>query len=149
MTDAPRWALAGLMAPPEHSFANYCKEGLAVSARNLFYWYVYPSTADSIDEVVLIFEDIDIPIAFVSLLRVEKYPWLFMNPNESLLFRVTIHNVHCYSTVCSDYHVPAMSYVFLPRLSLEFLGSSLGLRDACYVRRLTVFRLDGYNVRVL
>lgn len=70
-----RSALAGLMAPPEHSFANYCKEGLAVSARNLFYWYVYPSTADSIDEAVLIFEDIDIPIAFVSMMK-DNGRWL-------------------------------------------------------------------------
>lgn len=40
-------------------------EGLRVSPRNLFNWYVYPYTAESLDEAVLVFEDINMPQQFI------------------------------------------------------------------------------------
>lgn len=64
-------ALARMFAP-EHSFKSYCKEGLAVSPRNLFYWYIYPNTCESLDDASLIFEDIDIPMSFVEMMKFAK-----------------------------------------------------------------------------
>lgn len=40
-------------------------EGLRVSPRNLFNWYVYPYTAESLDEAVIVFEDINVPQQFI------------------------------------------------------------------------------------
>ncbi len=39
---------------------TYC-EGLRVSPRNLFHWYIYPYTADGVDDATLVFEDITVP----------------------------------------------------------------------------------------
>lgn len=64
-------ALKGLMQQ-SYGFKNYSCEGLAVSPRNLFYWYIYPSTAESIDLAQMIFEDIDIPLAFVKWMKDAK-----------------------------------------------------------------------------
>ena len=64
-------ALRGL-APSQHQFQNYCSEGLAISARNLFYWYIYPETAESLDDAQLVFEDVDVPIAMVEMMKVAK-----------------------------------------------------------------------------
>jgi hypothetical protein len=35
--------------------------GLVVSARNIYNWYIYPETASSIDEAVMVFEDAVVP----------------------------------------------------------------------------------------
>ena len=36
-------------------------EGLAVSPRNLMYWFIYPITAESLADALMEFEDIDVP----------------------------------------------------------------------------------------
>jgi len=41
-----------------------CYEGLAVSARNLFNVYVYPETAETIDDVLAVFEDMLVPLEY-------------------------------------------------------------------------------------
>lgn len=64
-------AIAGLVQP-QHQFKNYCKEGLAVSPRNLFYWYIYPSTCETVEEATMVFEDIDVPISFVQMMAFTK-----------------------------------------------------------------------------
>jgi hypothetical protein len=50
-------------------------DGLAVSARNLFNWYIYPATCESARDAMLIFEDIDIGIAYVRDM-VRKKRWI-------------------------------------------------------------------------
>lgn len=45
---------------PHFSTYHYC-EGLRVSPRNIFHWYIWPYTADGVDEATLIFEDIAVP----------------------------------------------------------------------------------------
>lgn len=50
-------------------------EGLHVSTRPIFNVYVYPNTADSLDEATLLFEDIDVPKLQVERLFASK-DWL-------------------------------------------------------------------------
>ena len=40
-------------------------DGLAVSPRNLFNWYIYPTTAECLDDGQIIFEDIEVPYGYV------------------------------------------------------------------------------------
>lgn len=58
-SDLKRSVLKGTMA--EGRFKQTCYDGLFVSSRNLFNWYIYPQTAESIREAQLIFEDIEVP----------------------------------------------------------------------------------------
>jgi hypothetical protein len=51
---------SGVMAPT-HSMEQYSCEGFRVSPRNLYNFYVYPATAQSLDEASLAFEDIRVP----------------------------------------------------------------------------------------
>lgn len=46
-------------ADPDFKHKSY--EGLRVSTRNIYNWYIYPMTAEKIDDAVLIFEDIQTP----------------------------------------------------------------------------------------
>lgn len=49
-----------------YGFDRKCvREGLAVSPRNLLYWYVYPSTCESLDDAQMVFEDVDVPWSYV------------------------------------------------------------------------------------
>ena len=58
-----------------HGFENksYC-EGLRVSVRSLFNWFVYPSTAASLDEAQVVFETIDVSRDFVEAMM-HKGQW--------------------------------------------------------------------------
>lgn len=47
-------------------------EGLCVSARNIFNWYIYPWTAAGIHEATLIFEDIDVPRTYFEQMKQQK-----------------------------------------------------------------------------
>lgn len=47
-------------------------EGLRVSPRNLFNWYVYPYTAESLDEAVCVFEDINVPQSYIDEMVARK-----------------------------------------------------------------------------
>lgn len=47
-------------------------EGLRVSPRNLFNWYVYPYTAESLDEAVCVFEDINVPQTYIEEMVARK-----------------------------------------------------------------------------
>jgi hypothetical protein len=49
----------------EYAFLPTMYEGLRVSTRSIFNTYVYPMTADSMDEVAVLFEDIDVPRSFI------------------------------------------------------------------------------------
>jgi hypothetical protein len=51
--------------PMMYGMNKVIREGLAVSARKLQYWYVWPPTAESLDDASLIFEDIDVPQSYV------------------------------------------------------------------------------------
>lgn len=49
-----------------YSFDRKCvHEGLSVSPRNLLYWYIYPSTAETINDAQMVFEDVDVPWSYV------------------------------------------------------------------------------------
>jgi hypothetical protein len=70
---AVRKSLAGLLGAEvpdlEYSFNKCYQEGMAVSTRNLMFWYIYPETAGSIEEAEMIFEDCDVPLSFVHRMR--------------------------------------------------------------------------------
>jgi len=53
--------LAVLGQGPVGSFKPVCVDGLRVSSRSIFYWYVYPNTAESLDDATMVFEDMDVP----------------------------------------------------------------------------------------
>jgi len=44
-------------------------EGMAVSPRRLQYWYIYPETAEDIDDAQMIFEDIDVSVNFIEAMK--------------------------------------------------------------------------------
>lgn len=50
-------------------------DGLATSTRSVFYTYFYPITADTLDEVTVLFEDIDVPLSYVKDM-IRKKVWL-------------------------------------------------------------------------
>lgn len=50
-------------------------DGLAVSTRSAYYCYFYPVTADSMEDVTMMFEDVDVPLGF-ALDMVRKKVWL-------------------------------------------------------------------------
>ncbi len=50
------------------------REGMRVSARNLFSWYMYPTTAADLDEAQIVFEDIRVPRGFAEeMVRLKKW----------------------------------------------------------------------------
>lgn len=53
---------------------NMC-EGLKFEARNLFFWYIYPTTASSLAEAQVVFEDILIPLTTIRE-KCHKGQWL-------------------------------------------------------------------------
>lgn len=58
----------------QYGFGQCRIDGMRVSARNLFYWYIYPVTCDSIDDAQLIFEDIDVPRSYVeAMVRAKRW----------------------------------------------------------------------------
>jgi len=59
----------------EYKFTKRSYEGLAVSPRKLAYWYIYPTTCESIDDAFLIFEDIDINMGYVEEMK-SKGRWM-------------------------------------------------------------------------
>lgn len=56
----------------QYGFKEYCKEGMVVSPRQLMYWYIYPSTCESLDDAMMVFEDLEVPIAFVEYMKNSK-----------------------------------------------------------------------------
>lgn len=62
---AKRINIPGLLDVAQYKFGNCVSEGLAVSVRNLLFWYIYPATADSLEQAEMVFEDIDVPYSFV------------------------------------------------------------------------------------
>lgn len=55
----------GSMAPQAEMAVQPIYEGLQVSPRSLFNWFIYPVTAETVDDAVLVFEDIAVPLAYV------------------------------------------------------------------------------------
>ena len=49
----------------QDSFLKVNYEGLQVSTRSLFNWYVYPMTSDSLEEATLVFEDLEVPRQYI------------------------------------------------------------------------------------
>ena len=54
---------------PEHSFSKCKTEGLAISPRNLMFWYIYPNTCESLDDAMMVFEDIELPHSYVERMK--------------------------------------------------------------------------------
>lgn len=69
----------GALVQNEYGFKPYSCEGLAISPRNMFFWYIYPSTAQDLNEAMMIFEDIDIPMSFVEWMAKSKR-WVNCDP---------------------------------------------------------------------
>lgn len=67
----------GLKIPGLESISSMKKtkvEGLAVSPRRLNYWYLYPWTAESLDEAQVVFEDIDVSAEYLRKMeRLKRY----------------------------------------------------------------------------
>lgn len=69
----PAAQLQALMYEPGERM-NYC-EGLKFEPRNAFFWYIYPTTASSLDDAQVIFEDILVPLQLIKD-KVRKGHWL-------------------------------------------------------------------------
>ena len=69
---------AALFGPPIRQYGfkpRVAREGLAVSPRSLFNWFIYPVTAESLDDAVLVFEDVDLPFSYAeAMVRAGKWP---------------------------------------------------------------------------
>lgn len=67
----------GSQATAEPTFKKIQYDGLHLSCRSIFNWYIYPHTADSIEEATLVFEDIDLPMSQLEALgRQAETPWV-------------------------------------------------------------------------
>jgi hypothetical protein len=69
-------AMKYLWKTPKRGKGMFC-----VSTRNLFNWYIYPQTTASIDEAVMVFEDVDVPRHFLEEKMRDK---AFHNVNQAL-----------------------------------------------------------------
>lgn len=49
-----------------------CYDGLFVSPRSIFNWYIHPLTAETIDDATCVFEDIDVPRQYIEKMGREK-----------------------------------------------------------------------------
>jgi hypothetical protein len=56
-------------------------EGLCVSPRNIFNWYIYPLHAEGIHDATLVFEDMDVPLSYIERMLADK-EWV--NGQEAL-----------------------------------------------------------------
>ena len=59
-----RQSRIGNILASEYGFQGVKNEGLAISPRNLMYWFVYPITAESLKDALMTFEDIDVPYSY-------------------------------------------------------------------------------------
>ncbi len=69
---------AGLGDATQVKFGEINYDGLYLSTRSIFNWYIYPFTADSIDEATLVFEDIEMSMMEIEALGrgTDKAKWL-------------------------------------------------------------------------
>ncbi len=75
--------MTGALLGQESAFIKASYEGLQVSARSIFNWYVYPMTADSLEEASLVFEDIEMPRMYIEAQgKRSSCPW--KNVEEAL-----------------------------------------------------------------
>lgn len=73
----------------EYGFKSRCVyEGLAVSPRNLFFWYVYPYSAESLDDAQMVFEDIDTSWAYLQQMKDNKR-WMNVDEGASAWMEAT------------------------------------------------------------
>ncbi len=59
-----------------YRFGEVNYDGLYLSTRSIFNWYIYPLTADSIDEATMVFEDIEMPMMEIDALGKSDVPWI-------------------------------------------------------------------------
>lgn len=60
---------AGNGGPLIDKYSSTSREGLRFLPRSMFYVYVWPATIDDLDEAEVVFEDIDVPMMQVDLLK--------------------------------------------------------------------------------
>lgn len=56
----------GVMPLQESRFVPISYEGLQLSTRSIFNFYIYPMTADTIEEATLVFEDMEVPGSYIA-----------------------------------------------------------------------------------
>jgi hypothetical protein len=56
----------------QYGFKPYKHEGLAISPRNLLFWHIYPMTAESLDDAIMVFEDINVPYSYLAEMKALK-----------------------------------------------------------------------------
>lgn len=98
---------------PGFTAMNY--DGLRISPRNMLYWYIYPTTAESMDDATVVFEDMDVPRAVVQE-KVRSGEWLSDALNASI---PPNHQINQY-----DLHTNAFGLV--PPSTPILGGNSLG-----------------------
>lgn len=131
----------GSLTSRSYAFKPARCEGLAVSARPLYYWYIYPYTCDTIDDAQLIFEDIDITYAYAQEMgRIGR--WDRQMVEQMLVGRgvpqhdmaqqelLDAHGLHDGAFNLSELAKPAVvteiwTYMILPR------SAYLGFEDPC------------------
>lgn len=56
-----------------HGFqARHTNEGLSISTRNMYHWYVYPLSCESLDDATMVFEDIEMSQADIEAMGRKK-----------------------------------------------------------------------------
>lgn len=60
--------LAEINGVPQLTYAPRKREGLKVSPRSIFSFYLWPTTAASMEEATLVFEDVDVPLTQIDYL---------------------------------------------------------------------------------
>ena len=67
-----------------HKFGEVNYDGLYLSTRSIFNWYIYPLTCDSIDEATLVFEDIEMSMMEIESLGKGNDPAKWLNIDKAL-----------------------------------------------------------------
>ncbi len=57
---------------PAGRFNKLCMDGLAVSTRSMFNWYIYPLTCAGLEDATLVFEDVNTPRMYIEKMGKEK-----------------------------------------------------------------------------
>lgn len=64
--------VARFLRPPQSRGNGLCMDGLAVSTRSMFNWYIYPLTCAGLDDATLVFEDTNVPRMYIEKMAREK-----------------------------------------------------------------------------
>lgn len=105
-------------------------EGLRVSPRSMLYFYVYPTTAESLDDATVIFEDIDVPRAYITdMLRQKR--WI----NGAAAYGAPIPPNHMVNAADQHTNIYGLTPPTTPVMGFKELGDIKVLTEVwCFLR---------------